>query len=117
MPLNGSCLKKLVQIFPGQSIQDRIIKIKARNTSRDDFAAMLSNPKKLAEGRFEILELDGCPVQVVPYPNFANISEIEHALEPFDSRYDPDASTKSQLQKMTAISNFIPSANHLRITE
>ena len=55
---------------------------------------MLSNPKKPVEGRFERLELDGRPVQFVPYPTVDEVSEIEDALEAFDSRYDPDASTK-----------------------
>ena len=55
-PLNGRCFKKLVQIGPGKYVQDRIIKMMARNTSWYAFAAMLSNPKKLMEGIFEQLE-------------------------------------------------------------
>ena len=39
MTLNGSCFKKLVQLGSGQSVQDYIIKLKARNTSRDAFGA------------------------------------------------------------------------------
>ena len=77
MPLDVRCFKKLVQIGPGQSVQDRTIKTKARNTSLDAFATMLSNPKKLMEGRSEQLEIDCCPVQVVPYPTVAEVSEIE----------------------------------------
>ena len=38
-------------------------------------------------------------------------------MEAFDSRYDPDTITKSQLHNMPAISNFISSADHFRITE
>ena len=91
MQINGRCLKKLVQIVPGQSVQDRIIDLKARNNSRDAFVAMLSNPKKLTEGRFEQLELNSFPVQVVA---------------------DLNTSTKSQLQKIPAIFNFILSADH-----
>ena len=49
VPLNGKCFKKLFQIFLGQSVQDRIINLKARNTSHDAFATMISNPKKLTE--------------------------------------------------------------------
>ena len=77
---------------------------------------MLSNPKKLMEVRFEQLELGGRPVQVVLYPTVSRVSEIEYTLEDFDSRYDTNASTKSQLYNMLAISNFISSADHLRIT-
>ena len=69
------------------------------------------------EGQFEQLELDGRPVQVVPYPTFSEVSEIEDALEDFDSLYDPNASTNSPLQKMTAIFNFISSADHFRINK
>ena len=76
MPLNGRCFKKLVYIGPVQSFKDSIIKLKARNASCGAFATMLSNPKKFMEGRFEQLELDGRPVQVVPYPTAAEVSEI-----------------------------------------
>ena len=116
-PLNGRCLNKLVHIGPGQSFQYRITKLKARNTSRDAFATMLSNPKKLVEGRFEQVELNVRPVQVFTYQTVSKVSEIKYALEAFYSRYDPDASTKSQMQKMPVISNFISSADHFRITE
>ena len=76
VPLKGRCFKKLVQLGPGQSVQDRIIKLKTRNTSRDAFSVILSNPKKLMVGQFEQLELNDRPVQVVPYPNLAKLSEI-----------------------------------------
>ena len=76
VPHNGRCFKKSLQIGPGQSIQDRIINMKSRKTSHDAFSAMLSNPNQLTEGRFEKLELNGLPVQVVPYPTVAKISEI-----------------------------------------
>ena len=82
-PLNGRCFKKLVQIGPGKYVHDRIIKLMARNTSRDAFAAMLSNPKKLMEGLFEQLEPYGNLVQVVPYPTVAEASEIEYAFGRF----------------------------------
>ena len=94
VPLNGSCLNKLVRIFPGLSVQDHIIKLKARNTSRYAFTAILSNPKKIMEGRSEKLEPNNCPVQVIPYTTVAEVSEIEYALEAFDSRYDLNAITK-----------------------
>ena len=117
LPLNGNCFKKLVQIGLGHSIQYPIIYLKAINTSPDAFVAMLSNPKKLMEGQFEKLELDGRPVQVVPYPTVAKVSEIEDSVEAFEYSYDPNESTKSQLQKIPAISNFIQIANHCRITK
>ena len=69
------------------------------------------------EGQFEQLELNGSPVQVVPHPTVAEVSEIEDALAAFDSSYGPNASTKSQLQKIPEMSNFISSADHWRITE
>ena len=69
------------------------------------------------EGQFEQLEIDGCPVQVVPYPTVSKVSEIEDALEYFDYRYDTDESTKSQLQKMPAIPNFISSSDRFHINE
>ena len=62
------------------------------------------------EGQFEQLELYVRPFQVIPYPTVAEVSEIEDALEYFDSVYNPNTSTKSQLQKMPAIYNFISSA-------
>ena len=68
--------KKLVQIGPGQSIQVRIIEPKASKNSCDAFSAMLSNPKKLMEGLFEKLEVDGRPVQIIPYPTVDDVSEI-----------------------------------------
>ena len=78
---------------------------------------MLSNTKKLMEGQFEQLELNGRPVQVVLYPTVAEVSEIEDVLESFDSSYDPNVNTKSQIQKMSVISNFISNDDHLRITK
>ena len=68
LQLNGRCFKKLVHIGLIQSVRYRIIELKARNTSRDAFAKMLSDPKNRMEGRFEQLELEGCLIQVVPYP-------------------------------------------------
>ena len=53
--------------------------MKARNNSCDALAAILSNPKKLMEGKFEKLELDGRLVQVFPYPTVSEGSEIEYA--------------------------------------
>ena len=84
MPLNGRCFKKLVHIGPVKSVQNRITELKARNTSRDAFATILYNPKKLMEGRFEQLELNGRSVQVVPYPTVTKVSKIEDTLEAFD---------------------------------
>ena len=83
VPLNGRCFKKLVQLVPGQYIQDSIIKMKAINTSRCAFAKMISNPKKLMEDRFEKFELDGRMVRVVPYPTIAEVYEIEDAFGRF----------------------------------
>ena len=80
VPLNGRRFNKIFQIVPRQSFQDRIIELEAINNPRDAFAAMLSNPKKLMEGRFEQLELNGRPVQGVPHPTVAKVSEIEDAL-------------------------------------
>ena len=95
MTINGSFFNKIFQIIPGQSFQDRIIELKESNSYCDFFAGILSNPKKLMEGQFEQLELDGCLVQIVPYPTNAKLSEIEDSLEDFDSIYDTNASTKS----------------------
>ena len=71
MPLNGGFFKKLVHIDLGQYVRDHIIELKSINTSRDAFAKILSNQKKLMEGQFEQLELDCHPVQIVPYPTVA----------------------------------------------
>ena len=78
---------------------------------------MLSNPKKLMYNRFEKLDPDVRLVQVVPYPTVAKVPEKEDELEALDTRYDPIESTDSKLQKMPAISNFISSSDHCRITE
>ena len=69
--------------------------MKAINTSCGAFSVILNNPKKLMEGRFEKLELDRRLVRVIPYSNVAEVSEIEDALEAFDSRYDHNSITKS----------------------
>ena len=97
--------------------QDRIIQPRARNTSHNAFVTMLSNPNNLMEGRFEQLELGGHPVQIFPYPTFSKSPEIEFALDDYDYRCDPNAITKSQLQNIPSISNFISSADHCRITK
>ena len=55
VPLNGICFNKLIQIEPGQSVQYCIIELSSRKNSSDAFAEILSNPKKLIEGRFEQL--------------------------------------------------------------
>ena len=117
VPLNGRFFKKLFQTGLGQSVPDPIIDMKARKTSRDALAIILSNPKKLMEVRFEQLELDGRPFWVFPYPTVEEVFEIEDSLGAFDSRYDPNEITKSQLQKMPSISNCISSFDHFRITK
>ena len=73
MPLNGSCFNKIVQIGLGHSVQDRIIKLKARNTSCDAFEVILSNPKNSMKGQFEQLDLDDHPVQFLPYTTVAEV--------------------------------------------
>ena len=74
LPFYGRCFEKLVHIFPGQQVQYRIIELKEINTSRDAFAAMLSNPKKVMEGQFEQLDIYGHPFQVIPYPAVSEVS-------------------------------------------
>ena len=74
MTLNERCFKKIVQLGPGQSVQDHIIELQARNNSRYAFTAMLSNSNNLMEGQFEQLELNGHAVQVVPYPTVSEVS-------------------------------------------
>ena len=80
MPPNIRCFKKLVQIVLGQSVKDHIIELEAIDTPSDAFAAILYDPKKLMEGRFEQLELYGRPVQVVPHPTVSKVYEIEDSL-------------------------------------
>ena len=117
MPLNIRFFKKLVHIGPGKSVQDRIIKRKARNTSRYAFSVILSNPKKLMEGQFEKLEPDGHLVQVFPYLTVAKVSEIEDSLEAIDSSYDTNERKNSHLNNIPSISKFLPSADHCRINK
>ena len=69
------------------------------------------------DGRLEQLELNGSPVQVIPYPTVDEISEIDDALEDFYSSYDPNESKNPQLHSMPAIPNFILSADHCYITK
>ena len=77
VPLNGRCFNKLVQLGPGHSVQERVIKLKSRNTSCDTFYVMLYNPNNIMEGQFEKLELNGCPVKFLPYKTVSKVSEIE----------------------------------------
>ena len=88
-----------------------------RITALDAFVTELSHPMKLMEHRFHQLELDSRPFQVLSYATNTEIKETEDALKAFDSSYDLNATTKSQLQKIPVINTFLSSYDHYHITE
>ena len=69
------------------------------------------------EDRFSKLELEGRPVQVLPYASAADCNIITDALNKFDPDYSIDYRSKSLLKKMPIIASFINCPKHCRMME
>ena len=73
----------------------------------------MDHPVKILENRFGKLELEGCPVVVMPYATSDDCSIITDALKKFDGDYNPDYTSKSQLKKMPGIVPNILALHHM----
>ena len=93
--LSGKYLKSLVTIPTGQSLQDRLTKLKERKPARACFESAIHHPLKIVEDRFKCLSIDGRPVVVKPYPQEADLKVFNYSLLAFDPSYDPDIRSKS----------------------
>ena len=74
-------------------------------------------PQKRLEDTFSKLDLEGRPVQVIPFMTEEDCGIITDALKQFDLCYDPQYRAKSQLKKMPGIAEFMNSKEHCRVTD
>jgi len=62
------------------------------------------------------LELEGRKVEVLPYPTTNDVALLSNKLKSFDRNYDKNIKSKSQLQKMELIEQFLNYEKHFQIT-
>ena len=115
--LLGKYLKNLVSIPTGRTLKEWIVELKERKTARECFDGALDYPLKIVEERFKSLNIDGRQVEVKPYPKEAEVKVLTDALRAFDPSYDPEKRSKSGLQQMKNIAEFMNSPEHCRISE
>ena len=91
--------------------------MKERKTARECFDGALDYPLKIVEESFKSLNIDGRQVEVKPYPKEAEVKVLTDALRAFDPSYDPEKQSKSGLQQMKNIAEFMNIPEHCRISE
>ena len=77
----------------------------------------MTHSQKIVENRFQNHHLDGRQVNVIPYPADDDIKIISNALSSFDSNYQANYTSKSQLSLMPQIKVFFEYPNHCRMTD
>ena len=97
------------------TLESHLYKLKERRSAHDSFTAAINYPIKIMEDRFSKLELEGRPVQVLPYASAADCNIITDALNKFDPDYSIDYRSKSLLKKMPIIASFINCPKHCRM--
>ena len=84
LPGYGKYFRKLVSVCRGKNLEHRINELKSRNTARASFDADMDYPMDLVKTRFESLNLDGQPVEVIPYPRDDSLKVLIDILLDFD---------------------------------
>ena len=67
------------------------------------FDAAMDYPMDLVKTRFASLNLDGRPVEVIPYPRDDTLKVLTDALLDFDPNFDTNIKSKSQMSKIPII--------------
>ena len=98
-------------------MEHRINELKSRNTARASFDADMDYPMDLVKTRFASLNLDGQPVEVIPYPRDNSLKLLTDALLDFEPDFDPNIKSKSHMSKMLLIEEFLASLEHCRLTD
>ena len=65
-------------------MEHRINELKSRNTARASFDADMEYPMDLVKTRFASMNLDGQPVEVIPYPRDDSLKVLIDILLDFD---------------------------------
>ena len=100
-------VKKLTTIPVGRILGQHLDELKERPYARDSFVSAMRYPAKRLEDRFSKLDLEGRPVQVIPFATEEDCGIITDSLKQFDPCYDPQYRAKSQLKKMPGIAEFM----------
>ena len=74
-------------------------------------------PMNLVEERFKRLNMDGRPVEFIPYPGDKALKVLTDALVQFDAAFDPNIRSKSQISKMPRIEELLASPEHCRLSD
>ena len=98
-------------------MQRQINELKSRDTVWASFDASMKYPMNLVEERFKHLNMDGRPVEVIPYPGHNTLKVLTDALIDFDPAFDPNIRSKFQIRKMPQISELLASLEHFRLSD
>ena len=98
-------------------MQRQINELKSIDTARVYFGAAMKYPMNLVEERFKRLNMDGRPVEVIPYPGDNTLKLLTDVLVYFDPVFDPNIRSKSQISKMPQIAELIASPEHFGLSD
>ena len=113
---SGRFYTKLCAAPVGTTLMERFTNLKNRVSANEAFKSAMEHPKKMIENRFRQLELEGRKVEVLNYASKNDVALFEEKLKSFDKNYDKSVRSKSQLQKMKLIAQFLNCEKHCRIT-
>ena len=74
-------MKKLTTIPVGRTLGQPLDELKERPSARDSFVLAMRYPAKKLEDRFSKLDLEGRPVQVIPFMTEEDCGIITDALK------------------------------------
>ena len=103
LPGSGKYFQEMIHNHTGQTLQRQINELKSRDTARVSFDAAMKYPMNLVEDRFKYLNMDGRPVEVIPYPVENTLKVLTHAIVDFDPVFDTNIKSKSQMSNMPLI--------------
>ena len=103
--------------MPGQTLQRQINELNSINTARAYVDADMKYPTNLVEERFNRLNMDGIPVEVIPYPGENTLKLLTDTLVEFDPAFDPNIRSKYQISKMPRIAELLASPEHCRLSD
>ena len=112
---SGKFYTKLCQAPFGKSLMEHYTDLKKRVSATEAFKSAIEHPKKMIENCFKELELEGRKVEVLPYPTTNDVAFLSNKLKSFDRNYDENIKSKSQLQKMELIEQFLNCEKHCQI--
>ena len=110
-------VEKLMAVPAGTSLQSHYESLKEQRSAHESFSSAMRHPMNILEDRFSKLQLDGRPIQVLPYATPEDCKIITDGLKKFDPDYSSEYTSKSQLKKMPLIAEFFANVGHCRVTE